>query len=279
MPIDAVKDAVREAIEETGFQEPQQGRAQQPEPAAAAGGGGADDGGDDATPTAEQLESIDRDPKLKEIYRKMARGFHGSNEKLAARRREADEAQRVAQAIRQDPQGAARAIAAAAGVQLAGEPPKQTVLERTREKLRRAAGDEVADVLGPILHEVVSEIAGEAMAPVTGAIEQAQVAVQGQVLKAEISEFAQKVVADGEEWSEEIEAEMADLVPTIQPGPRTTLPEYLEVLHARVMGKRRRAAPRRRVADEPAPRIRVGMNNREAVRIAVESARRDVGRR
>ena len=186
---------------------------------------------------------------------------------------------------RANPREAARALAHVMGgdVVFGDERPTPTMLERAQAKLAQRIGPEAAEALALPLIQTAREIAHETVAPLRGHIEAQQNEENLRAMTAGIRDFASKV----DEWDEDIEKEMAKLVPKFLPGPGTTLPEYLSMLYAKVTARRgtqgdQDQGPRARRAsrdydDEPArgERIRPGMDPRKAVEIAVRQAERE----
>jgi hypothetical protein len=262
----AVAEAVRETVQETGFQPESRGFGDEQRAAAGA------DEDDDRELTPEELAAIDADPKLKQVYRNIKRQFYQKTGTLAEQRKQAEEALGAFDTIRTNPRESIRAMAEAAGMRVVGEP---TVEDEIMADLTRSVGKEAADILGPSLVRTVAKLTNKIMAPLTQEREQVESAKNTSAIRSEIAGFGQRIVDQGGEFSEEIEREMAALVPKMPPGPNATLPDYLDVLHANVMAKRRGRPARGRA---PVGTIKAGMDPREAARIAVAQARRDLGR-
>lgn len=288
--------------EETNTEGGEGESGEKPPPAAAAA---TEEEEDSWKPSAEELEVIDKNPELKKVYRSMVRGLTQKTTDLANKRKEAEMALEVVQAVRKNPELAIRAMAAAAGLKIAEPaaaaaapetPEEKSIQDRVREKLQAKLGKEAADVLAPALLEVVQEINGVELAPIKERFAASEKQAGSQALRAGIAEFGAKVVESGGEWNEEIEKEMAALVPKIQPAEGTTLPEFLEILHANVMTKRTRKgtvqrqttrikeaakAVEPRQAARPAPTaeksITPGMDPKEATAFAVAQAKADLG--
>lgn len=266
----AVAAAVAEAIEETGYEEPPRGFAASiaaPVEASPAEGDSSDN------PTAADLATIEGDPKLKAVYRSLVRRQQEQAGKIAAQQLDVDQALEVADAFRRDPQGSIRAMVRAAGLRI-DEP---TIADRVRTKLARSVGDEAAQALTPALVDGITEITSEIISPLAGEYVQRQNQEALAGLSAGIQAFARDVAERGGEWNAEVEREMAALVSKVMPGRNTTLPDYLQTLHNTVTARRERRQRGHRAASSRSD-IRPGMDAREAVRIAVAAARRDLAR-
>jgi len=264
----AVAEAVRETVQETGFQPESQGFGSG-EPAAAA------DEDDDRELTPEELAAIDADPKLKQVYRNIKRQFYQKTGTLAEQRKQAEEALGAFDTIRTNPRESIRAMAEAAGMRVVGEP---TIEDEVMAELRQSIGKEAAEVLGPTLVRTIEKLTNRAIEPLTREQQQREAAANTSAVKREIAGFGQRVADQGDEWSEEIEREMAALVPKMPPHPNASLPDYLNVLHANVMVNRRARGKGRAPGRAPVGTIKAGMDPREAARVAVAQARRDLGR-
>jgi len=283
---EATKAAVEEAKEEVGgFEEPTPAREH---PAGAAPDG--DAGDDDGKPSAEDLAKIDRDPRAKELYRKMLRGYRERTGATAAERKDAEMALQAVEVIRADPRAAALAFAQAAGLEVRqpGEAEKPGIAQRVYAKLARSIGPEAAAVLGPAILDVVNDAAGDAILPVTQHLAETQQAATNAAMRQGISQFAARVAEEGGEWDESVEAEMAQLITSgkVIPKDGMTMPElveFLEILHNNVMAKRARSerraslAARTREGTRGGGAIRAGMKPLDAVRAAVAAAKRELG--
>jgi hypothetical protein len=280
MSIEATQTAVEEALAELGVEEPLP--AIERGVAAPEGEDEDDDEGDeDSELSADALDKIDRDPKLKATYRSLVRRMREGADRHQALVVDSQQAMAALQALRANPREAARALAHVVGgrVEFPNEP---TRAERARAKLAPMIGDEAARALAAPLMELAGEVAREEVAPVAGHIKQQQDDENLRAISAGIRKFAEKTIASGGEYDEEIEREMSKLVPKILPAPGTGMDEYLSMLHARVTARRGargddepgRARRTTRDDDEPGPgeRIRPGMDPRKAVAIAVRQA-------
>ena len=269
MPIDAVREAVAEAMEETGYEDPgPQGYAEVRGPAPAQ----AQDEEDDGPPTTEDLAQIEQDPRAKEAYRKIVRGYREKDAATEAQREAAEQALEAAEALRNHPQQAVRAIAKHLGVRV----DERTSLQKTHAKMVQKIGREAADILAPLLTEAATEIAEETVGPLRQHVVAQEKAAYSAALQDRVTKFSNQVRAAGGEFSREIEAEMVALMDTVRPGPNATMEDYLEILHNKVMAARGRSGARRSATAERGAAPRAGMDPREAVRLAVAAARRQV---
>jgi hypothetical protein len=298
MPTDAVKAAVASAVEETGYEPPPQGHLNIDPPQSEGGTGKAPptrgtratradagspafpSGGDedDDRPSAEELEKIDRDPKLRQVYRGLVRRFTERTTHLADRRREVDQVLAGVEQFRADPKGTIRELAARFGLR-EDEPAQPSPQERARAKLADALGPEAAEVIGPAVEDAVEAVVG----PARVAIAERQAEAASAALGAGIAAFGASVIEDGGEWDEDVEREMAAYVGKAQPGRGVTLEEYLGLLYDKVQSDRARASkaatphPRPAARRAAPPAIRAGMDPMVAARQAVAEVRRQLG--
>lgn len=260
--------------------------------------------------TAEELEVIDKDPNLKKVYRSMVRGFSKKMEETSNLRKEAEKALQAVAEIRADPIAAARAIAASAGKKLEELPTEtaaavavaKTSLDKARDQLEARVGKDAADILAPVLYEVVQSLMGEELAPVKQTLADREQEAAEQVLKSNISAFGSSVIEDGGEWDEDIEKEMAALITSGEVAPgrgpdgktKVSLPKFLDHLHNIVIRDRERkhvtservlrlreavtvAEPTRstRPTASAPEEIVAGMDPKKATALAIAAARRE----
>jgi hypothetical protein len=283
---EVVATAVEAAKEELDYREPVPVREQPTSaaPETRSSPDNDDESGDDgAGPSAEDLASIERNPRHKEIYRNMVRGFHTRMGDIAEQDREVKQAVQAVEAIRRDPVAAAKAFAGAVGLRIEGDPASAPLRDRVLAKLSHAIGAEAAEVLGPAMLELVADAANDAIGPVTSHIAEQRQNAENSAIQQEISTFAQRVAEEGGDFSEDVQVRMAELVLSgkVKPGTGTTYQEFLEMLHSQATATRARAARRasaERGRREDGGTIMAGMNPREAARIAVAAARRELGR-
>jgi hypothetical protein len=264
----ATAQAVRDAVQETGFTPEPQGLAALADRMLDAKDEAEDD---DSPPSADELARIDANPTLKSTYRSLVRRGKEAIGRLTHQEQEAERALQGIEALRGDPEGAVRAMARAAGMRIADEP---TLEDRVRADLAKSIGQEAADMLGPAIVQSVKAITGSMVAPFAQEHEQRAMAESHAHLKGEVAGFAKRVQDEGGEFDPEIEAEMAALVPRLPPGQGVTVPEYLDILYSQVVAKRGRGrrAPRRGEDTD----IHVKLSAKEATRRAVAAARRDL---
>lgn len=200
------------------------------------------------------------------------RGFREKTAATEAQRKQAEQALAAAEALRNHPQQAVRALANHLGVRV----DERTSLQRTHAKMVQKIGRDAADILAPLLVDAAEAIAEERVGPVRQHLAAQEKAAYSAALQDRVTKFANQVRAAGGEFSREIEAEMTALMDTVRPGTHSTMEEYLEILHNKVMAARGRSGARRAAATERGGAPRVGMDPREAVRLAVAAARRQV---
>jgi hypothetical protein len=283
----AVSSAVAEAIRETGFTPTSNANARlSSAPAVAAPD-------DDSDPTDEDLARIDRDPAARAAYQSMTRQHRermaradSTHRELEASRREAEEATKIVDLIRADPEQAMRAMAHAKGLRL--EKVKEVTLhDRVQAKLRAALGAEAAAALGPAIAEAVSEVTTHVTRPMLDPLradyERRQRAEQqaeqqrerdemNNSAKETIKEFVASVRARGDEWNDEIERAMAIKTRSFTPGPGMRMRDYLDTIYDAVTHERVRTRKSKGPGDATR-KITAGMDPREAVRLAVQQAR------
>lgn len=256
--------------------------------------------------TAEELDIIDKDPQLKKVYRSMLRGFNKKMEETSGVRKEAEHALELVEQIRANPREAAKVILASVKEEALPEPEKavvtETALTKVRETLKAKVGEEAADVLAPVIFDVVGSLLGEEIAPIKQTLATQEKIAAAQTLRANISNFGAQVIEDGGEWDEDIEKEMSVLITSGEVAPgrdekgnlKVDLPRFLGRLYSIVQSDRQKkhttsekvlrlreavtvAEPTRTVRSKaPAPKsIEPGMDIREATRVAVAAAQRE----
>lgn len=261
------------------------------------------------TVSAEDLDRIEKDPGLKKIHRSMVRGFTDKTKALSNLKKLYEADHDAIEALKKDPHNVLKQMVEAAGLKLAEDPAATTAtIPATTEAeidaeiialLKANIGEEAANVLGPALVKVVKTITGKAIAPIQLDNEKRAKSEGEMRLKGEIASFGTQVVADGGDWDESVEQEMAALVGKILPGKGATLPEFLTVLHNTVQTNRRakdnnqreterlrkakkKDEPVRPARPTPAPTesvIAAGMDPKQATRLALESAKRELAGR
>ncbi len=253
---DDVKNAVAEAAKEIGVSEPVSETPAAPETTEAAP---VEEAAKEAEPTPgpetdkpapvveeddlfrlskEELDEIDKDPRLKKAYKSMVRDYRDKTAKVAELRRTLGDRGKLVDAIAEDPDMAVRALAAIRGIKLT-EPEKpaavKSELDQAREKLEASLGKEGADLLMPLIEGSVKNLVEQRVAPLEKAAAAYQQSALAQTINSGLAAFKSEVQERGEDWSDEIEEEMAGLVDKFSPGPKTTLPEYLSILHSKVV--------------------------------------------
>jgi hypothetical protein len=137
------------------------------------------------------------------------------------------------------------------------------------------------------------------LAPVAARLQQIEEAQKKREISADIQEFQNELAERGEEVTPEIETKMREIAAKIDPGPETSVRDYIELLYTIATSGKTRKEVAREVATrmtravrgrEPAelpttgatgggPEITDKMSLREALRAAAPSVRREMGRR
>lgn len=264
--------------------------------------------------TAEELAAIDKNPELKKVYRSLQRRFTQRTTELSGLRKEAEMAMSAIESVRSDPEGAILALATAAnlkvtradGTPLGSKPgagaattataEEDDVVSAVHAELTGKLGKEVADAMTPALVTAVQRLTGREVAPMKARLEADEKAAADRSLQAGIQSFGASIISDGGEWDDEMPAEMAKLVKdgVIRPNQGAKLEDFLGTLHTLATAHRQRKGSSvrqinrikesvrtvepARPANSPAPvpkTIHVGMDIKEATRLAVEQARAD----
>jgi len=262
--------------------------------------------GEDFTPSAEELELINKSPELRKAYRSMFRAFTMKSEGLATKRKEAETALTVVESLQKNPLQTIRALAAAAGLKIEDPPAdkgkeketnaevEKTVVQKLQERLEAKIGKEGAEVLAPVLLEAIGAVTEERLAPIQKVLKDQTEADNLKTLQSGIKDFGAQILEQGGEWNKEIEAEMSKKVGAVLPGEGMTLPEYLEILHDNVITQRTKKATKVREVERiqeagkkkepriptrptapPAPSITAGMDVKAATALAVAQARQE----
>jgi DNA-binding MarR family transcriptional regulator len=292
----------------------------EPEPTPAAGDHGqSDEGGEpsgtpaSATPaaeetfidnlTAEELAAIRADPAQNKAYNSMLRGYRDKTTKLAEKQREieaqaeeARQAQRLVDALNDNPEDTIRKLAERQGLTISQATAAIKKVE-TDEELVKLFGESAGEVQ-PIFDSVVDKRVQARLEPVAARLQQIEEAQQKRQIAADILEFQNELAEQGEEVTEDIEVKMQELTKVVDPGPETTTKQYVKILYdLATSGKTRkeiakdvanrmtRAVRSRTPAELPTtgdtlgPAITDKMTLREALRAAAPSVRREMGRR
>ena len=251
-------------------------------------------------PTAEDLAAIEASPQLQRVYKSMQRGLTKKSQELAAARKTLQQESEVVQWIRNDPEAAIRSIARATGVTL--EEAQAQVEEKLGDDLEakwaKTVGPEAAQLLRPLIEETIKSVMGPELQPIKATTEQAQRVAVERGISASVREFGAAMTERGEEWDDEIQADMARIADTLEPGKDTTLPDYIANLYDAAIARRMRTKSARATRDRllrvraeaepnttvrPAPkseeRITTDMSDKDAIAIAVRQAKQGLGMR
>lgn len=250
------------------------------------------------TPTAEELDLINKSPELKKVYRSMQRGLTQKAQSIAAMRKEMEQKSHVVDWIQADPEKAIRAIAAAAGVSLneAKQATESKVADSLEEKWAQVMGADAAAMLRPLFEDTARQILEQEVAPYRQQTEVLARQATERTIAASVREFGASVAERGEEWDDETQAEMAKLAAKIEPGEDTPINEYLDVLYDKVVANRMRTKQARqnlerlrKVREEAEPatttrpspaaeeRVTTDMTDKDAVAVAVRLAKQGLG--
>lgn len=250
------------------------------------------------TPTAEELDLINKSPELKKVYRSMQRGLTQKAQSIAAMRKEMEQKSQVVDWIQADPEKAIRAIATAAGVSLgeARQATESKVADSLEEKWAQVMGADAAAMLRPLFEDTARQILEQEVAPYRQQTEVLARQATERTIAASVREFGAAVSSRGEEWDDETQAEMAVLAKKIEPGENTPINEYLDVLYDKVVANRMRTKQARQnlerlrkvredaepaTTTRPSPaaeeRVTTDMTDKDAVAVAVRLAKQGLG--
>lgn len=251
-------------------------------------------------PTAEDLAAIEASPQLQRVYKSMQRGLTKKSQELAAARKTLQQESEVVNWIRNDPEAAIRSIARATGVTL--EEAQAQVEEKLGDDLEakwaKTVGPEAAQLLRPLIEETIKSVMGPELQPLKTTTEMAHRAAVERGISASVREFGAQMAERGEEWDDDIQADMARIADTLEPGKDTTLPDYISNLYDAAIARRMRTKSARATRDRllrvraeaepnatvrPAPKsdekITLDMSDKDAVAIAVRQAKQGLGLR
>jgi len=201
--------------------------------------------------SAEDLKLINENPQLLKVYKSMQRGLTKKAQAMAEARKGFDtertthqERMQLLDWIQNDPDGALEHLAKIRGKTVAeikretGDP----VVDSISQEWEKSMGKDATNLLRPLVEKVAKHIFDTNVAPLRQETQQLIQSARQSGLAAHTREFGAAVVERGEEWSDEIQAEMAALVPKLQPGEDVSLQEYLSEVYDSVMAKRARKA-------------------------------------
>lgn len=251
-------------------------------------------------PTAEELAAIEADPRLKKVYNSMRRGMSKKAQELAEKRKTMEQESQVVNWLKNDPENAIRAIAQAAGIPF-GEAKKQAeerVIDDLEAKWAKTVGAEPAKLLRPLFEETAKALLEQEIAPVKAQNAQLMQAATERGIAASVREFGALISERGEEWDDEIQADMAKIADTVEPGEKTSLSEYIAHLYDTAIARRLRTKQAksnlerlRRVRTEAEPttttrstpasaeKITNDMSDKDAIAIAVRQAKQSLNAR
>ncbi len=252
------------------------------------------------TPTAEELELIDKNPELKKVYRSMQRGMTKKAQALANEKKQHQTEVEIANWVRVDPKGAARAIASITGMTVAeakeavADIKAEVAANPQDEKWVAALGPEGAKIMRDLIRGEAAEIAQQIVEPYRQQAEGLASAAMERGVAASLREFGASVVENGGDFGEEVQDEMNKVMDLIDPSDSTSIQDYLQTVHdvaasrlargshAKESLRRLRAArgetePTRTGRPEPKSdrKITLDMSDRDAVALAVEMARNE----
>lgn len=254
-------------------------------------------------PTAEELAAIEASPALKKAYRSLRKGFTTKTTELANIRKDLQERAALADWVQQNPEKAARALAAHSGLTIAearAQVKEQTAAAAAADDLEAewaaAIGKDAAAVLRPLIEKTVNKRLGSDIEPLRQQTQELAQAAQARGIAASIREFGAARIEGGDEWTDEIQQEMAKESQRVRPGDDTPIAEYMDTLYHAVQARRARTARTRdnitrlkRIREEQEPvttgraavsaeeTITTDMNDNDAVAIAVRQARKAAG--
>jgi uridine kinase len=203
--------------------------------------------------SAEDLKTINDSEELKRAYKSLQRGatekFTSASEKAKA----AEEAIKMIDYIRANPDKSLEEMAEARGFIIAKKDAKEAAktevesvtsdtVEALMEKYSKELGPESTKLLFPFMKEVAEQIVKQNLQPISERTTELQIAAKQRGISAAVHEFGASVKEQGEDWNDEIISDMAAMMDKIVPGDQTSMPEYLSTLYNSVTAQRSRTA-------------------------------------
>ena len=199
--------------------------------------------------SADELEAIDADPKLKKAYKSMLRDYRKKTTTVAEERRAIADKTRIVELMASDPDGAVRALASLRGLKLV-EPedkaaPTKSEVDAAFDQLTELVGPEGAKALRPVfeatVNSAIKRVVDEHVTPLEQRANAFAQSALAQSIESNLAKYRANVAESGGEWDEELELEMAGLIHKIQPTPDTEFDDYLDVLYQTATSRRTKA--------------------------------------
>lgn len=258
------------------------------------------------TPTAAELDIINKNPELQKVYRSMQRGLTKKSQGLAAEKKAQTEKLQFAEWFQKDPVSAAKAVAATVGLSVQETKQADTekeIVDDLTTKWTETVGKDAAALLRPLFEETAAALFEKVVAPYKQTTEGLARAASERGIAATVREFGAEMVQQDLEWDDDIQSEMAKLSNRIEPatdedGNRVSMPEYLETLYDATMAKRNRVRTAKgnlerlkRIRNEAEPvvpaktpptqrqSVTADMSVNDAIALAVQLSQRELGGR
>jgi hypothetical protein len=193
--------------------------------------------------SAEQLEAINADPKLRAVYKSVQRGLTKKAQTLAEKTKALDEKAKLADWIEENPDKALEIMAEKRGRRLApteDQDKKAEVVDELMGEWTKAfnGNEEAAKTFYPLLRRTI-ESAYEKQAEPLLAAQAKQAAENDQrTVAANISQFATSIKEKGQPYDDDIAVEMANSMQTLQPAKDIDFQDYLQSLYNDAMYRR-----------------------------------------
>jgi hypothetical protein len=252
-------------------------------------------------PTAEELAAIEANPELKKVYKSLQKGFTKKTTELKGVRKTLEERAKVADWIEQDPEAVARIIAETRGFKLSKAEVaevKTEAVDTIEKEWAVKVGPEAAKLLRPLIEKTVSGVLKQEVEPMKAQLAEVNKAAQERGIASAVHSFEATVQSEGEDWDDDIQAEMASRIGRLEPGRDVTIDQYLRDIYDGVIAQRLRLARAkgtrdrlRRIREEQEPtvtakappaeakRITTDMKDKDAIALAVQQARKEMGAR
>lgn len=203
--------------------------------------------------TSEELRQINEDEKLQRAYKSMQRGLTKKSQSFSEKMKSADEAVRMIEYIRANPDSSLEEMARARGYILAkksGEDAARAeaqqgasdAVDSLMEKYSKQLGPESTKLLLPFMREVAETIVRQTVAPIAERTSFLDRSAKESGIAAAVHEFGASVKEAGEEWTDEVQAQMAAMMDRVVPGDNTPIMDYLQTVYNAVSAQNAKTA-------------------------------------
>jgi len=167
--------------------------------------------------TPQELETLKSTPEGLKLYKGLMQSYTPRMQKLAEQERQFSQQKQMWDALNSPDEGIRRravaALAAATGMRLAEEKPKETApeVDEVTEEMNRVFGPEAAAIMRPVFEKLAQKVASSQIQPLQQASEALQMDARARQAQAQIAQFRANAKERGWEITPDVEARMTQL--------------------------------------------------------------------